>query len=265
MNDTTAPSAVLCPTEHAKVFEYGTDAQVIRAALPALLDDPLYCASPYRPRQTIDLDSIPDKQLYNCIPTVLRWNLKAQASRAADILHQLRRLEAIHGPLVVVVVDFPFSGSLYDPATVEQAVRVVRLVVDLNYSALWKLERARGGRLHLHITTAPAGLLARPLLPIKDRQTVYNLEGHANYLAKPGDARLCRADHDRHPHPHGIVSGVLEYIHARSGGSVDSSDWARVPCLRGWRIGEMERAAVEAGTLDRPKAREKSPRKPKAA
>lgn len=250
-------------TEH--LFEYDTDAKVIRAALPALLDDPLYCASPYRPRQTIDLDSIPDKQLYNCIPTVLRWNLKAQASRAADILHQLQRLERIHGQLVVVVVDFPFSGSLYDPATVERAARVVRLVVDLNYSALWKLERAKGGRLHLHITTAPAGLLARPLLPIKDRQDVYDLEGHANYLAKPGDARLCRADHDRHPHPAGIAPGVLDYIHARSGGSLDSSDWDSVPCPRGWAIGEMERTAVEAGTLDRPKARKKPTRKQQAA
>lgn len=250
-------------TEH--LFEYDTDAKVIRAALPALLDDPLYCASPYRPRQTIDLDSIPDKHLYNCIPAVLRWNRKAQASRAADILHQLRRLEHIHGPLVVVVVDFPFAGSLYDPATVKAAARMVRVVVNLRYSAFWKLEQARDGRLHLHITTAPAGLLEQQRLPIMDRQAVHDLAGHADYMAKPGDARLCRADHDRHPHPHGIVPGVLDYIHARSGGSFDHQDWDRVPCLHGWTIGEIERTAVEAGELERPTAREKPTRKLEAA
>jgi len=244
-----------------RVFEYDADAQVIRAALPDLLADPLYRASACRPRQTLDLSSIPDAETYNAVPTVLRWNRKAQASRKADIRHQLERLELIHGPLIVVVVDLPFPGSLYDPATIRQAAWVVRLVVALPFSAFWKLERAADGRLHLHITTTPAALLDHPHLPIKDRRDVYDLEGHAAYLAKAGDARLCRKDHDRHPDPADIVAGVLDYIHDKSGGSLDRTDWERVPCLHGWAIGEIERAAVEAGELERPKAREKPRRK----
>lgn len=74
----------------------------------------------------------------------------------------------------------------------EEASRAARLVVETlcgSAPARWKLERGRGGALHLHIVT--------PLPPVavvgfEHVCPVYDLRGLLDYLAKPPDARLCR-------------------------------------------------------------------------
>lgn len=81
------------------------------------------------------------------------------------------------------------AGTPLHSVTASQAARLIAETVFGSTPARWKLERGRGGSLHLHAVS--------PLPPVAvaqfdDARPVYDLRGLLAYLAKPADARLCR-------------------------------------------------------------------------
>lgn len=228
-----------------------SDAYVIRAALPLLMADPIYRNSSYAPRQTLDLMQITNKQLYNCIPTALRWNRRAQGSRAAVMLYQLERIQTVHGPLVTIVISLNgWPGGLYDSLTADHARRLVQAALGVDTSAVWKLEQGRSGHLHIHVWMA-ATALEHLTIQVQDVRPVHDLPGAASYGSKPAPAGACRKNHARHPDPYELAAVTLDYVHARSGGCLDQGDWDTLHDMRGYIVGEVERAMIEAGLLSR--------------
>lgn len=78
------------------------------------------------------------------------------------------------------------------PLHSREASRAARMVAETVFGSLparWKLERGRGGGLHLH---AVAPLPPVAVAQYADARPVWNLRGLLAYLGKPADARLCR-------------------------------------------------------------------------
>lgn len=111
--------------------------------------------------------------------------------RRADswrLLGRLERLE-VHGPLWLHTVPL-WRGSVWDADDIGAAKLAAASVLAAVGAPGWvRLERGRGGGLHLHIVT-PARWLG--VLPGGHRVKVWSLPRLAAYLSKPHDARQAR-------------------------------------------------------------------------
>lgn len=81
------------------------------------------------------------------------------------------------------------EGTALHSEAASQCARALVAQVFGSVPARWKLERGHGGELHVHVV---APLPPCAVFEFEDARPVWNLRGLLAYLAKPGDARLCR-------------------------------------------------------------------------
>lgn len=157
-----------------------------------------------------------------------------------------RRWADAHRPFVAALSRFQGFPRLYFytlalplPAAVglysTEASRAARMVSASVFGAAparWKLERGRGGALHLH---AVSPLPPRAILDALDVRPVHDLRGLLVYLAKPADSRLCAASRswvDPATHAREMRAAVDERAAARkhrlAGGR------RHLPAVTGW-------------------------------
>lgn len=130
---------------------------------------------------------------------------KKRARDSKNVLTRLERLAACAPKgLKLYTLDLPeLDGrDLYHPDTVRTARKAAQTwLYARRLHGEWKLERGLCGGTHLHIVTCASAA--------QSGTAVYDLDGLAEYLVKPADARAClpklgdrrgpaerRADHD---------------------------------------------------------------------
>jgi hypothetical protein len=264
MQNSTKPRSVGIEA-HTPVIQW-TLSESIRAALPALLDDPIYANSTYA--RHIDpalIGWMNSKELSNAVPSALRWEGRAHHGRTRAIRLRLRRLAHIGtlsgiGPaLALITVRVQTAGpattaDLYDPGLHLQTQRHLAHLFGPRCSFFWKLELGEsGGELHAHSVTF---VEVMPVLKVgvegvTDIRPVTDINGMATYLAKPSDARITSKQHQRTPPPEKITAAVLAYVHTKSLGSLDPADWERLDPLKGYSYGSLERDLYHAGRIAR--------------
>lgn len=149
-------------------------------------------------------------------------------SAAADRFAGVQRLHFYTFP-----VHLP-AGTPLHGAAASQAARLMSETLFGRHAARWKLERGRGGALHLH---AVSGLPPAAVVGFDDVRPVWSLRRLLAYFAKPADARLCRPRMT--PHTPDSATRAREYrdalteqAHARAGRRAQG--FSRLPAVCGW-------------------------------